>query len=570
MNKQLSLIKLFSLIGIFAFGTVVLSSCEEDDPELDPIASFQFTISETNFLEVTFSNFSQNATTYLWDFGDGNTSDLENPVHTYAASGTYTVTLTATNGAGVSVDKTESVGIIDLELITGTTSKDWYLQREGIALGIGPAAGDTQWWNFGGSTPLSARPCILDDTYTFGQDGSFGFDSNGTLFIDAAGNGGWLDEAEPEACHDETETGIFTAADGTDVSAFASGGSYTFSVNPSTLTMTLNGEGAYIGLPNKTEAGDSYIPVSTKTFQIIKLVDGPVADSLQIAIEIANDGGFWSFYLVSYDDVANLPPVPMDPTANFSYTETGLSVDFADASANAESYSWDFGDGTMSTDASPMHTYSAAGCYTVTLTVAGFGATDEVTTDIVVGEVAGTFSPAVLSSATGKVWTLDGANSFYVGPAADDGSWWPGLNIAQAVSQGCMMDDEFIFFDDGSFHIDNQSETFLEDYHGGAFECGDPASLSSPYSNFASSTSHTFTADATTITVNGEGAYMGFSKPFNGGEYPGDASASVLQSSITYDVIDYSSNSCADILLIAVDIAGDGTAWWTIRLVSSK
>jgi agmatine deiminase len=51
----------------------------------------------TDKLEVTFTNESLNATEYYWQFGDGNDSDLESPVHTYAAEGTYTVYLTASN-----------------------------------------------------------------------------------------------------------------------------------------------------------------------------------------------------------------------------------------------------------------------------------------------------------------------------------------------------------------------------------------------------------------------------------------------------------------------------------------
>ncbi len=38
--------------------------------------------------------------TYAWDFGDGYTSALEDPVHTYAATGCYTVTLTVSNECG--------------------------------------------------------------------------------------------------------------------------------------------------------------------------------------------------------------------------------------------------------------------------------------------------------------------------------------------------------------------------------------------------------------------------------------------------------------------------------------
>ena len=48
---------------------------------------------------------------YFWDFGDGQTSTLASPSHTYSATGTYTVSLTATNSSGQTqkVSKTVSV-----------------------------------------------------------------------------------------------------------------------------------------------------------------------------------------------------------------------------------------------------------------------------------------------------------------------------------------------------------------------------------------------------------------------------------------------------------------------------
>ena len=59
------------------------------------------------------------------------------------------------------------------------------------------------------------------------------------------------------------------------------------------------------------------------------------------------------------------------PVANFSANVTSgyapLSVQFTDLSQNAASGNWDFGDGTNSTEQNPMHTYSAAGTYTVNL-----------------------------------------------------------------------------------------------------------------------------------------------------------------------------------------------------------
>jgi len=51
-------------------------------------------------LNVQFFNESSNAITYLWEFGDGNTSVLENPAYTYTNPGTYTVTLNAYSSSG--------------------------------------------------------------------------------------------------------------------------------------------------------------------------------------------------------------------------------------------------------------------------------------------------------------------------------------------------------------------------------------------------------------------------------------------------------------------------------------
>ncbi|PWJ44002.1 PKD domain-containing protein [Sediminitomix flava] len=68
--------------------------------EIMLIADFTVTYSETKPLEVSFSNISENAVSYAWDFGDENTSTEESPVHEYATGGDYTVTLTATDILG--------------------------------------------------------------------------------------------------------------------------------------------------------------------------------------------------------------------------------------------------------------------------------------------------------------------------------------------------------------------------------------------------------------------------------------------------------------------------------------
>jgi PGF-pre-PGF domain-containing protein len=76
----------------------------------------------------------------------------------------------------------------------------------------------------------------------------------------------------------------------------------------------------------------------------------------------------------------------INPVANFSINVTNgytpLDVKFTDLSQNATSWSWDFGDGNNSTEQNPIHTYSAAGNYTVHLTVSNTNGTDSKSTTI--------------------------------------------------------------------------------------------------------------------------------------------------------------------------------------------
>jgi len=57
-----------------------------------------------------------------------------------------------------------------------------------------------------------------------------------------------------------------------------------------------------------------------------------------------------------------------DPQANFSFTTNGLEVTFSNQSTNAQSYSWNFGNGKTSTEKDPKISYNAAGTYAVKLT----------------------------------------------------------------------------------------------------------------------------------------------------------------------------------------------------------
>ena len=57
-------------------------------------ASFWYNYDYTDPLSVQFSDYSSTATSWAWDFGDGNTSTEQNPLHVYSEEGVYDVTLT--------------------------------------------------------------------------------------------------------------------------------------------------------------------------------------------------------------------------------------------------------------------------------------------------------------------------------------------------------------------------------------------------------------------------------------------------------------------------------------------
>jgi len=80
-----------------------------DLPELYPVASFTFSVS--NDTTYNFTDASQNGTSWHWDFGDGDTSNLQNPSHDYTIGGNFTVILTTYHGVCSSSDTIQIIGV---------------------------------------------------------------------------------------------------------------------------------------------------------------------------------------------------------------------------------------------------------------------------------------------------------------------------------------------------------------------------------------------------------------------------------------------------------------------------
>ncbi|MGC4234346.1 MAG: DUF5050 domain-containing protein [Niabella sp.] len=84
----------------------------------------------------------------------------------------------------------------------------------------------------------------------------------------------------------------------------------------------------------------------------------------------------------------NFDDLPPTVKSFFTITNTELNIDeviqFKNASENAASYTWDFGDGTTSTEREPTKTYTSPGTYTVKLKAIGEGGTGNYSVDIVI------------------------------------------------------------------------------------------------------------------------------------------------------------------------------------------
>src|SRR5207244_398585 len=128
------------------------------------------------------------------------------------------------------------------------------------------------------------------------------------------------------------------------------------------------------------------------------------------------------------------------PTANFTYTISGLTVNFTDTSTDSGgsigTHSWNFGDGSTSTAANPSHTYTSAGTYSVSETVTDSVNNRSSTKTVSITVTASTSSQLIVNGGfeTGSAapWALTAgvlcSNSGCAGETAHSGSWFAWLD----------------------------------------------------------------------------------------------------------------------------------------------
>ncbi|MFT6872757.1 MAG: hypothetical protein ACJAVN_001769 [Roseivirga sp.] len=172
------------------------------------------------------------------------------------------------------------------------------------------------------------------------------------------------------------------------------------------------------------------------------------------------------------------------------------------------------------------------------------GNTGSASTDFsIVGAIADITGTWILKPAAGsvRVGSFSGGGDYFSFPAGF------------VTDRACYYDDTYTFNADGSFVIDMQTQTFLEDWQGTNFACAAPAA---PYV----SGTYGYSFNGQTMVVTGAGAFIGLPKVHNTGELP---NVPQVGTSITYEV----ASATTTTMDLRIRVGGDGAGWWTYELI---
>ncbi len=293
---------------------------------------------------VNFSGISPGSTTWFWDFGDGTTGSGQNTTHTYTDTGSFTVRLAVNNNFGCS----NSLPITNFVRISPPK----------ISVNNLPDSG---------CVPFTITPVVS----VYAPDGvqSYSWDF---------GDGGTSNSANPS--HQYNAVGTYTVR----LRIITNGGCQdTISfINGIKVGTPPAGGAEFSGAPLIGCAGQpvSFVDLSPNPIFISgwrwEFGDGGSAN-IRNPIHNYADTGRFNVSLTVFNNGCGVTTTKNDyvqvygAVARFNYTvdcSNKTLVRFKDSSLNATTISWNFGDGTTSTAANPLHTFPGLGNYLVTLT----------------------------------------------------------------------------------------------------------------------------------------------------------------------------------------------------------
>jgi gliding motility-associated-like protein len=341
-------------------------------------------------LTVQFTDQSTGSPTqWLWDFGDGQTSTQQNPVHSYTATGSFDVKLTVTGTGNCPITTTKTAFIkvqAPTVAINGANTLGACVAPTGSSFTVTPTATPTTVdpvtgynWSAPGSNEGSSNSAT--PSFTYPAAGSY------TISVTITTAGGCTSAAATSSVQIGTSTPTtFIGPSGPPVNTVCGAGVANFSTPsaPADHFLWDFGDGTDSGPLNKPTATHSYHKPGNYTVTLTLTNQGcPTVSSQIITVE---------------------PPLP-----NFGYKvlcPNPTLVQFTDSSflnpaPSTLSYTWDYGDATTPdvvtsapwTPAAP-HQYTSPGLYPVTLTITDGSACSPqtITKNLSLGTVTPSFS----------------------------------------------------------------------------------------------------------------------------------------------------------------------------------
>jgi PKD repeat protein len=314
-------------------------------PNSPPVVQFSASATSTCSGTISFSDASLNSpTSWLWNFGDGNTSTQQNPTHTYGASGVYSVSLTASNAFGNNILTKNNY--INVNLSGAFPIMACIPATQNGSLNFGPTSVSFNTINKtsgGSATGYSDFTCdqttvYAGHTYTFEAIHSIPTFHNCRAWID------WNND------------GVFHATNELIASSNSS--------NSTTVNVII---------PSNAQLN---VPLRMRVIADYDLSPDPLP-CLNPEYGQAED---YTIYVQQLEEI---------PVADFTCSSTKTcngQVQFFDLSTNIPNgWAWDFGDGNISVLKNPLHTYNTSGTYTVSLlAINNFGQHQIEKTDYVV------------------------------------------------------------------------------------------------------------------------------------------------------------------------------------------